>query len=150
MRKFTIARVGGTDGFAVFDVRGNRVGRMEFAAEWEAHLAAVHWACSGSLAKRLRLKKVNGVLAGRPFGGVRVVGVYKQPSGEWRGVVEVDGEIINLVYNTMTGVLNHINRFGDDLKKTRNMLNPASKEFDIARRDWGGCTDPGSETYHCM
>ena len=150
MKKFTIARVGGTDGFGVFDVRGNRVGNMEFSEEWKARLAATHWACAPSLSVRLNLKKVNGVLSGRPFGGVKVESVYKQPSGEWRALVTVDGIRITYIHDTLKGVLTLINAHGDDVKKTRNILNPAAGEMDISRRNWGGCCDPGSETYHSM
>jgi len=136
--------------YVVLDVRGNQVGTMEFKEEWEARLAAVHWACAPSLVKQLNLKKVDGIFSGRPFGGVKVESMYKQASGEWRAIVTVDGERVTYIANTQKAVCLLIKAHGDDIKITRNILNPASREIRIARSEWGGCTDPGTETYHCM
>jgi hypothetical protein len=136
--------------YVILDVRGNQVGIREFSEEWEARLAAVHWACAPSLPKRLNLKKVDGIFSGRPFSGVKVASMYKQRSGEWRAIVDVDGERVTYIANTQKAVCLLIDAHGDDEKITRNILNPDSHEIKIARRDWGGCCDPGTERYHSM
>ena len=152
MKKFTVLPVETAAGqkFAAYDSRGKQIGTRVFDLEWECNLAAVHWACAPSLSKRLNLRKVDGVLTGRPFSGVKVHSVHKQTSGEWRAVVKVDGQMVQYVADTMKQVLQMIDRLGDDIKTTRNILNPESKEINIERRAWGGCTDPGTETYHSM
>ena len=148
MKKFTVQRL--ATGFAVFDVRGGQVGVRVFAEEWEARLAGVHWACAPSLVKQLNLKKVDGILSGRPFGGVQVGGFCKQPTGRWAAIVTVDGDRRTYVGRTQKEVCLQIKAHGDDIMKTRNILNRDAGEIDIARSEWGGCTDPGTETYHCM
>ena len=65
-------------------------------------------------------------------------------------MVTVDDIQITYVHDTLKGVLSLINAHGDDIKTTRNILNPDAGEIEISRRNWGGCTDPGTETYHCM
>lgn len=42
------------------------------------------------------------------------------------------------------------NVWGNEPVMTRNILNPAGGEFPIARKQKGGCCDPGTELYHCM
>jgi hypothetical protein len=42
------------------------------------------------------------------------------------------------------------NVWGEEPVMTRNILNPAGGEFPIARKQKGGCCDPGTELYHCM
>ena len=42
------------------------------------------------------------------------------------------------------------NVWGNEPVMTRNILNPAGGEFPIARKQYGGCCDPGTELYHCM
>lgn len=148
MRKFTIAQTS-TGEWAAFDVRGKIISGPH-AEQWMASLYGTHAACAPSQVKRLNLRKVDGVLQGRPFGGVHVKALFKQHSGEWRSVVEVDGNLINYIHDTRKGVLDLIEAHGRDIMKTRNILNPEAGEIDIERRDWGGCTDPGTERYHCM
>ena len=143
MRKFTVEKRGNE--FVAVDVRG-KVISGPYSEEWMAHLYGTHAACAPSLQKRLKLRKVDGVYSGRPFSGVKVESCYKQPSGEWRAICTVDGERITYVANTLKAVLQFVAKHGADIKKTRNILNPDAGEIDIARSEWGGCTDPGTET----
>lgn len=148
MRKFTVAQTS-TGEWAAFDVRGKIISGPH-PEQWMASLYGTHAACAPSQVKRLNLRKVDGVLQGRPFGGVHVKALYRQDSGEWRAMVAVDGKLVTYIHNTRKGVLDLIEAHGRDIMKTRNILNPEAGEIDIERRDWGGCTDPGTERYHCM
>jgi hypothetical protein len=38
----------------------------------------------------------------------------------------------------------------DPLVETRNLLNPSAGPIMIRKSELGTCTDPGTETYHCM
>jgi hypothetical protein len=148
MRKFTVSQIHGGE-WAAFDSRGNMISGPH-PEEWMAQLYGTHAACAPSLVKRLNLRKVDGVLTGRPFGGVKVHSVHKQTSGEWRAVVTVDDRDVTYVANTRTAVLKLIAAHGRDIKTTRNILNPNAGEIEISRSEWGGCTDPGTERYHSM
>lgn len=126
------------------------------AEKWQAELQAMHYRHSGSLASKLKLKKVDGILQGRPFWGVQVA-VYKQPSGAWRGNVTIASQEdpieyrhITYVAHTREAVLKLIAKHGQDVLQTINILNPSAGRIDISRSEYGGCTDPGTETYHCM
>lgn len=135
------------NGWAVIDHR-TQVGDLH-DSEASAQLHAHHYRHAPSLVKRLNLKKVDGVLTGRPFSGVKV-SVYKQASGEWRANCIIDGESVVYVANTRTAVLKLIAAHGRDVVKTKNILNPEAGEIEISRSAWGGCTDPGTERYHSM
>lgn len=147
MRKFTIEKR--AEGWVAVGARGNVISGPH-PEEWMASLYGTHAACAPSQVKRLSLTKNRaGVLVGTPFPGV-AVSVYRQRSGEWRADTVVDGRCISYVHDTRKGVLDLVEAHGNDTMKTRNILNPDAGEIDIARRDWGGCTDPGTERYHCM
>lgn len=148
MRKFTVAQTS-TGEWAAFDVRGKIISGPH-PEQWMASLYGTHAACAPSQVKRLNLRKRDGILSGRPFGGVKVESLYKRASGEWFAIVTVDGRTLQYIHDTRKGVLDMIEAHGRDVMKTRNILNPDAGEIDILRRDWGGCTDPGTETYHCM
>ena len=157
MKKFSVSRVGGTDGFGVYDVRGNRVGNREFEHRWEAEFAGVHWACAKPLFSRLGFKPVNTgsnnrAWEARPFYGIHAI-IVKHPQTKWIALVTVaDNPVDSRAerFKTRTEAAKFVSGFGDGMVMTRNILNRDAGEFPIARRDKGGCTDPGTETYHCM
>jgi len=146
MRKFTVENT--VDGWVARGVRGNVISGPH-AEEWMAHLYGTHAACAPSLMKRLNLKKRNGLVSGRPFGGVEVKALLKR-DGDWAAIVVVDGDVRNYIATKRDDVLKMIEAHGRDIVKTRNMLNPEAGEIDIYRSEWGGCTDPGTERYHSM
>jgi hypothetical protein len=151
MRKFTIEKR--AEGWVAVGVRGNIISGPH-DEEWKASLYGTHAACAPSLQKRLSLKKipnsVDGTIGGRPFAGVYVE-IVKVCNGTWQTLCEVDNETRELP-NTKTKneALEAINEIGNEIVKTHNLLNPEAGEIDIARRDWGGCTDPGTERYWSM
>lgn len=147
-RKFTVSQTT-TGQWAAFNVRGELVAGP-FDEQWQASLYGTHWATAPSLFKRLKLSTRDGITTGHPFAGVSVDSLYRQTSGEWRAVCTIDGERITYVGNTRETVLKLIAAHGRDIKKTRNILNPDAGEIEITRAEWGGCTDPGTERYHCM
>lgn len=147
-RKFTVSQTT-TGEWAAFNVRGELVAGP-FAEEWRAHLNGAHWSRMPSLFKRLKLRTRDGITTGRPFAGVSVDSLYRQPSGEWRAVCTVDDRRVVYVGNTRETVLKLIAAHGRDIKMTRNILNPDAGEIEIERAAWGGCCDPGTERYHCM
>jgi hypothetical protein len=153
-RKFTVSRVGGTDGFAAFDVRGNQV-TAEFEHAWQAHLYGGQWSRSPDAFKRLGFKKVDTgsnyrAWQSRPFWGVKAT-IMKHPQTKWSAIVWVDSDSRHdFTADTREACAGWVNGFGNLEVTTRNILNPDAGEFTISRREKGGCTDPGTETYHCM
>lgn len=152
MRKFTIEKR--PAGFVAVDVRGKVISGPH-PEEWMASLYGTHAACAPTLFKSLGFRPVKTgsnykAWQARPFGGVTAL-ITKHPARkEWFAECSVDGTLIRYVADTRAKLCELINAHGDDIKLTRNILNPDSRDIEIARRDWGGCTDPGTERYHCM
>lgn len=148
-KRFTVSQIPGGQ-WAAFDVRGSMVSGPH-SEEWQAHLYGGHWSRSPSQVKQLRLKRnASGALVGRPFYGVSVT-VYKTHTGEWRADAIVDGEARELYgHNTRRSVLSAVQAIGREQVETVNILNRDAGPIAITRADKGGCTDPGTERYHCM
>ena len=156
MKKFTVARVGGTDGFGIFDVRGNQVGTREFEQEWEARLAGCHWACAGPLFTRLGFKPAetgNNYRAweARPFYGIHAI-VTKHPQTDWAVIVTVGSSAMDArgeVFKTREAAAKFVNSFGDGFVTLRDAM--TGKEFQQDRRTAG---KPGicrsMESYYTM
>ena len=83
---------------------------------------------------------------------------------EWQGdVVEIQRAPVSKVwdvyvngnlrvaYPTFNQAVNWVdNIWGSEEVETYNMLNRAAGPLKIARKNYGGCTDPGTETYWSM
>ena len=157
MRKFSVTKQ--AEGWVALDCRGKIISGPH-DEEWMAHLYGTHAANAPSLEKRLNLRRIKADNAGgystyfkgRPFAGVQVtVSRHDDARDGWYAFGEKDGESFRLDgYATKAAILKEINAWGDDVMQTRNILNPDAGPIDIARRAWGGCTDPGTELYHSM
>ncbi len=117
-------------------------------SEQQAHLQAHHFTHAPSLAKRLNLKKVDGILKGRPFWGVEVA--ITKIENEWMVAAHIDGKPEGRWFKTRQAALSWVASLGKEMLTTRNILNPEAGDIQIARSAKGGCTDPGTERYHSM
>lgn len=105
----------------------------------------IHWGKNAYGMMRYLKKVANGHYQLDWYGGV--VDAKKIKKFWW---VTVDGKYAYTAMN-FNDALNWIyNVWGNEPVMTRNILNPAAGEFPIARKDYGGCCDPGTERYHCM
>lgn len=125
MKKFTVKQTKSTEffdaenAFAIFDVRGNQVGR-EFSEEWEAKLAGCHWALAGPLFSRLGFKSVNTgsnhrAWTASPFYGITAF-ITKHPQFDWSVAVTVDGNVADAradTFKTREAAAKFVNQFGD-------------------------------------
>jgi hypothetical protein len=53
-------------------------------------------------------------------------------------------------YRTLGDALAKVAEVGNMMVTTTNILNPEAGELEIRLAEKGGCTDPGTELYHCM
>jgi len=143
--RVTVIRV--QNGWAVID-NNRQVGDLH-NCEQSAHLHAHHYRYAPSLLKTLRLKKVDGVYTGRPFWGVQVA-VYKETKNWVANITIDDKEHRHFEARTRDELLRIIAKIGSEKTTTHNILNPEFGEIEISRASKGSCTDPGTETYHCM
>lgn len=71
-----------------------------------------------------------------------------QKARSWH--VSINGSLVN-TRSTLDGAMHWVaNVWGNEPVMTYNMLNRAAGEFQIARKNKGGCCDPATERYHCM
>ncbi len=80
-----------------------------------------------------------------------VVSIEKQQDvgyHEWYVFVNGAYKFASVKLNDAMDWVNNV--WGNEPVMTRNILNPAAGEFPIARKQYGGCCDPGTEKYHCM
>lgn len=88
-----------------------------------------------------QLKWQGDVVDVKKLGGARV---------KLKWVVSVNGHPRHEAAAMDAAMLWVDNVWGNEPVMTRNILNPAGGEFPIARKQKGGCCDPGTELYHCM
>lgn len=79
-----------------------------------------------------------------------VVTILKLKQGPYNWVVRVDG-VERFYAQKFNGALHWVDAvWGNEFVETVNLLNPGAGKVRIARRDRGGCTDPGTERYWAM
>ena len=59
-------------------------------------------------------------------------------------------DVVGGTFATLNAALQFVHQYGGIMVTTRNILNPEAGDLEIALRNKGGCTDPGTEKYHCM
>ena len=122
-KKYTVSKLPNGK-YAAFDVRGNMV-TEPCDEECYAHLYGSHWAHAPSLEKTLNLKRVDGVLTGRPFYCTNVA-VYKDIDKKWKAVVNLEdaGNVQTMRFRTKNEALSWVRSFGNTKVPTKNILNP--------------------------
>lgn len=160
-KQYTVKKFDGCGGlYAAVNHKGERVTPLK-ADESAAWLDGHHWSHAPTTFKRLGFKPAktgSNIKAWecRPFWGCKAI-IIKGPK-DWAASVEVRTEVGGLettethadTFSTREAAADYVNAFGNDEIETRNILNPEAGPLMIARRNKGGCTDPGTETYHCM
>ena len=157
-KKFTVSRVGGTDGWAAFDWKGRQV-TNERSEKWRAELDGHHWSHAPSLFKRLGFKSVktgNNYQAwkARPFWGIdaliakhsqtdyyaQVIVSYPERMG--RGNVRMADN-----FPTRQKALEWVREFGNEYITLTDAR--FGHEFETIRNGAGTATCPSREAYHC-
>lgn len=154
-RDYRIEKRPGCGGlFVAVDAKtGESIGPLR-ADESGAALDGHHWAHRPTAFKRYGFKKLADsgpvpVYRARPFWGVEAR--ITRVGASWFISIKVDGEMVaTRSYDTREAAAESVGPYGKMEVMTRNILNPEAGEFPIARSEKGGCTDPGTERYHCM
>ena len=152
-RKYTVEKHDGCGGlFQAVDSKGEAIGPLR-ADESGAHLDGFHWSRRPTRFKRYGFKKManqeNTVYRARPFWGVEAR--ITKVGDSWFCSIKVDGEMVETrSHRTREAAAASVGPYGSQQVETKNILNPEAGVIMIDRASKGGCTDPGTETYHCM
>lgn len=138
--------------YAAVNSKGETVTELT-ADRNRALLDGHHWSHAPTAFKKLGFKKLVNTTPttyrARPFWGVEAR--ITKVGDSWFIRITVDGdEAATRSYPTRDAACKSVYPYGREMLETRNILNPEAGPIMIARSEKGGCTDPGTETYHCM